>query len=289
MKYPDFDMKILRSFVTGIEMQNFAKAADRLALSTSAISAQMKRLEGQVGTPIFRKSGRGLALTDAGEMLLSYARKLLTLNDETALAMLGPKTVGTFRIGLQHDFAEFLLPNLLGQFARVHPNTRIEVKVARNHELLDLITKSKLDFALAWEDPTSTHPFQQKISDIEMCWLGPDDETLLTMQEGAPLPLVVYDTSCRFRKAAIDALDRAGIPWQITLTSPDMSGITAGLSAGLGLSVRTALCQNNKIRIYTENGIKLPELPSIGLSIYRQNYQLNDGLEFLLKLIANEF
>lgn len=288
MKYSDFDIKILRSFVTGIEMQNFAKAADRLALSTSAISAQMKRLESQVGTPIFRKSGRGLALTDAGEVLLSYARRLLTLNDETALAIGGPQIEGILRIGLQHDFAEPLLPNVLGQFARTHPKARIAVTIARNHELLAQVEKGELDFALAWEDPASTHIFQQKIANINMCWLGPLAETQLIIQEDQPLPLVVYDHSCRFREAAIEALDRAGIAWQVTLSSPDLSGISAGVAAGLGLTVRTALYRNDNIRIYTEKGITLPDLPTIGLSIYRQAHELSDGREFLIKLMTEE-
>ena len=70
----NFDLDVLRSFVTGIELGSFAQAADRLGRSTSAISAQLKKLEEQAGAPVLRKSGRGLVLTPAGEALLAYAR-----------------------------------------------------------------------------------------------------------------------------------------------------------------------------------------------------------------------
>ena len=95
-----FDLDVLRSFVTGMELGSFAKAADRLGRSTSAISAQLKKLEEQAGTPIFRKAGRGLALTEAGETMLAYARRLLDLNDEAATAIHGAELEGWVRLGL---------------------------------------------------------------------------------------------------------------------------------------------------------------------------------------------
>ncbi|TIT55711.1 MAG: LysR family transcriptional regulator, partial [Mesorhizobium sp.] len=87
MQRVTFDLDVLRSFVTGMELGSFAKAADRLGRSTSAVSAQLKKLEEQAATPIFRKVGRGLALTEAGETMLGYARRLLDLNDEAAAAI----------------------------------------------------------------------------------------------------------------------------------------------------------------------------------------------------------
>ena len=81
MRRPAFDLDVLRTFVTGVQLNSFAKAADRLGRSTSAVSAQLKKLEQQIGTPVLAKSGRGLTLTPMGESLLSHARRLLELND----------------------------------------------------------------------------------------------------------------------------------------------------------------------------------------------------------------
>ncbi|TKB23362.1 MAG: LysR family transcriptional regulator, partial [Mesorhizobium sp.] len=75
MRRVTFDLDVLRTFVTGMELGSFAKAAERLGRSTSAVSAQLKKLEEQAATPVFRKAGRGLALTEAGETMLSYPRR----------------------------------------------------------------------------------------------------------------------------------------------------------------------------------------------------------------------
>src|SRR5579863_2664100 len=136
MSQVNFDLASLRSFVTGMDMGSFAKAADKVGRSTSAISAQIKKLEEQAGKPLFRKAGRGLALTDAGQMMLRYARRLIELNDEAAAAVRGTDLEGWVRLGLQEDFGETLLPEVLGSFARAHPKVRIEARVARNADLV---------------------------------------------------------------------------------------------------------------------------------------------------------
>ncbi|RUX14360.1 LysR family transcriptional regulator, partial [Mesorhizobium sp. M2A.F.Ca.ET.042.01.1.1] len=101
MRRVTFDLDVLRTFVTGMELGSFAKAAERLGRSTSAVSAQLKKLEEQADTPIFRKAGRGLALTEAGETMLGYARRLIELNDEAAAAIRDVELEGWVRLGLQ--------------------------------------------------------------------------------------------------------------------------------------------------------------------------------------------
>ena len=93
-RLPGLDLDALRSFVTGMECGSFALAAQRLARSTSAVSAQLKKLEGQCGAALVVKQGRHLALTAEGEKLMSYARRLLALNDETLRALQGERLTG---------------------------------------------------------------------------------------------------------------------------------------------------------------------------------------------------
>ena len=82
----NLDMNVLRSLVIAMEHGGFARAAERLGRTQSAISLQMKKLEEQVGRPLFRKVGRRVALTDAGDLLLEYARRMVALNDEALSA-----------------------------------------------------------------------------------------------------------------------------------------------------------------------------------------------------------
>lgn len=270
MRRVAFDMDVLRSFALGVELGNFAKAADRLGRSTSAVSAQLRKLEEQAGTEIFRKSGRGLVLTEAGETMLAYARRLLDLNDEAAVALQSVKLEGWVRIGLQQDFGEVLLPRVLAGFSRAYPKVRIEAKVARNADLLHNLEAGRLDLALAWDDGHDL-PNKQQIAQLPMRWIGPSDQVGWQHAASEPLPLVALDNICRFRAAGTAALDAAGIAWRIAFTSPNLGGVWAATAAGLGLTVRTAMTVPSGMRVFADGEYGLPELPLLTLAMYRKD------------------
>src|ERR1700738_2170533 len=124
-----------------------AVAGDRLGRTPAAISLQMKRLQEELGTPLFRKHGRVLKLTEAGQTALGYARRMLALNDDLLQTMQGATLAGTVRIGAPQDFAA-LLPDALRQFAALYPRTQIELRIEGNGALIEALDKSQLDLAL---------------------------------------------------------------------------------------------------------------------------------------------
>lgn len=269
MRQITFDLDVLRSFVAGVDLGSFGRAADRLGRSTSAVSAQMKKLEDQAGVPLLRKAGRGLALTDAGETMLAYARRLLDLNDQAARAVRGVELQGIVRLGLQEDFGEMLLPQVLGQFARAHPKVRIEARVARNSALLDHLASGQVDLALAWGHDAQL-PHAQHLLDLPMCWIGPAQAlTAAGDEQDAELPLVAFEAPCLFRACGTDALDRSHRPWRAVFTSPSLAGLWAAVSAGLGLTVRTPLGLPASVRALAPGESGLPPLPSIALTLYQ--------------------
>ncbi|MCG5263171.1 LysR family transcriptional regulator [Cupriavidus gilardii] len=240
----NLDIAALRSLVAGIDLGSFARAADQVGRSTSAVSAQIHKLEDMAGTPLFRKAGRTLELTEAGNLLLGYARRIVALNDEAAAAVRGVDLSGGVRLGLQEEFGEATLPEVLGRFARAHPKVRVEAMVARNHDLFARIQARTLDLALVWGGANGAAAARAPGADItlvgepQMCWVGP--ATLpWRLPRGEPVPLAVFDRPCHFHDAATAALDRAGIPWRISFTSPNLGGLWAAAAAGLGLVVRT--------------------------------------------------
>jgi DNA-binding transcriptional LysR family regulator len=283
MQRVTFDLDVMRSFVAGIELGSFAKAAERLARSTSAVSAQLKKLEDQAGTPLLRKSGRGMALTEAGETMLGYARRLLELNDEAASAVRGIQLEGRVRLGLQEDFGESVLPEVLGRFKRAHPKLRVEVHIARNAALLESLNAGRLDLALAWETELRA-PHAEHVHTVPMLWIGAGEEPI-ACEDGEPLPLVVLDAPCLLRTAAINALDRAGIPWRIAFTSASLAGTWAAVKAGLGISVRTPFGLPPELRALDSRDIKLPALPMLGLALYRSEAEPAPAVGRLAALI----
>ena len=213
MRPENLDMDVLRTFVIGMELGSFARAADRLGRSPSAISLHLRRLEDQAGRPLLHKQGRGLVPTDAGEVLLSYARRILALNDEAVEAVREEAVAGTVRFGLPQDFAEGVLPSVLARLADAHPAVRIEVSVERAATLREGIEAGRFDLALFWDRDAVTAAAR-----VPMAWLGP--RAGFTRGQDAPVPLVVLEPPCLFREAATAALDAAGIAWRIVFNGP---------------------------------------------------------------------
>jgi DNA-binding transcriptional LysR family regulator len=265
MNHPTFDLDVLRTLVTGIDLGSFAKAADRVGRSTSAVSAQLKKLEEQAGAPVLRKAGRGMALTPTGEILLGYARRLLELNDEAAQAVRGMELHGEVRLGLQEDFGEGLLANVLAGFARAHPRVRVEARLARNAELLQQLERGRLDLALAWRGGGQRSPHARRVAQMPLCWIGARDTDLSSPTKDEPLALAMLEAPCLMRDAAVAALNRARIPWRIAFTSPSLAGVWAAVGAGLGVTVRTAMGLPPNCKILAA----LPALPKIGLDVHR--------------------
>jgi DNA-binding transcriptional LysR family regulator len=268
MARPTFDLDVLRSFALGVDLGSYAKAADRLGRSTSAVSAQLKKLETQAGDALFRKAGRGLALTAAGETLLAYARRMLELNDEAAAALRGVALEGWVRLGIQEDFGEQALPAILGRFARAHPHVRIEARITRNQELAERIGAGRLDLALAWGDGPA--PYGERVGEVAMRWIGPPRFDGAVIRAGEPLALAALTAPCLFRTAATQALDRGGLAWRLAFESPSLGGLWAAAAAGLGLTVRTALGLPETLRALPPDAFELPTLPSLGLWLLRR-------------------
>ncbi|WP_415868175.1 LysR substrate-binding domain-containing protein [Burkholderia ubonensis] len=308
---PNFDIAALRSLVAGMDLGSFAKAADRVARSSSAVSAQIRKLEEQAGTPLFVKSGRGLALTDAGDAMLRYARRMIELNDEAAAAVRGVSLDGWVRIGLQEDFGEAILPGVLGRFARAHPKVRIEARVAHNAELLERLDANQLDLALVWGDPASaafvarTGIDSEEIAHVPMRWIGAagsgaagvgaagsgaagdgDAGEPSVRLPDEPLPLVVFDRPCRFFGAATDALDRVGVPWRVAFTTPSLAGLWAAASAGLGLTVRSHYGLPASVRLLDAALLGLPELPSVPLMLLRRASSATPTVDRLARIMT---
>lgn len=263
MRLTNFDMSVLRTLQAGVELGSFAKAAAKLGRSPSAISLQLRKLEEQAGQPLFRKDGRGLTLTEAGETMLSYARRLLDLNDEAVMALHSPAIAGSVRLGLPQDFAETLLPSVLGRFTRVHPKVRVDVWVDRNAALLEGIANGSLDLALVWGEELL--PNSERLADLSMAWVAPPKGFIY--EPAAALPLVLFAPPCIFRQAAMSALDAAGIPWRVALTSPSLSGLWAAVSAGLGVTCRTTEGMPPTLGPLDARNSGLPILPQIGISL----------------------
>jgi DNA-binding transcriptional LysR family regulator len=258
----NLDMDVLRTLVMTQELGGLNRAAARIGRSQSAVSQQIRKLEEQIGEPVFRKQGRGLELTEIGDLMLNYARRILDLNDEAVAAVRGAAIEGAVRFGLPSDFAETWLPAALGRFKRGHPAVRVDASVDRNAILLDRLDKGQLDLALVFGGGTRADA--EVLATLPIVWIGDAEQVWVP---GEPIPLVLFEPPCLFRQTGLAALDDAGIPWRIAFTSPSLAGLWAAVGAGLGITVRTATGVPQNLRILDASA-GLPNLPTIDLSLH---------------------
>ena len=259
----NFDIDALRAIVMGTDLRSFASAAVQLGRSQSAISMQLKKLEQQAGTQLFVRKGRGLVPTEAGEALIAYARRIVTLNDEAA-AMLGAAvTTATVRLGLPQDFFDDVMPATLTAFSRDHRDVHVEVRAGPNHILGEEIAAGRLDVAIALYKPRAAAD-GEVLCDLPMRWIAQRNAAKLA--ERSPLPLVLFTHPCHFREAALTALDRSKRRWRAAVTTPSLPGIWASLRSKLGIAVRTAHgLPKDMVCLRCNSG--LPELPRIELKM----------------------
>jgi DNA-binding transcriptional LysR family regulator len=217
------------------------------------------------------REGRRLSLTTAGEILLGYARRVLALHDEALDAIATRQFSGPVRIGMVQDFADLLLTGLLARFAELHDDARIFARVAGTADLEAMIERGQLDLAVGFSAPHEPGG----IRTASMRWFG--DEALLGQDV---IPLAVLEKPCRFREAAIAALDGAGRPWRIAVETPNLSTLRSALCAGLGVTCRTALFIKD---LHPLDELLLPVLPDVSCILLRST-EIGDAARHLADL-----
>jgi DNA-binding transcriptional LysR family regulator len=265
----NLDIDILRTLVMAQRLGGFARAAEQVGRSQSAVSQQIHKLEDRVGLPLFRKLGRGLELTEAGVTMLAYARKILELNDEAVTALRGAAIDGVVRFGLCADFAEVGLPAALGRFKRAHPAVRVEVIVDRNYLLLEKLDRGQLDLVLSLGHGARADA--ERIAQVPLVWIG-QAEGEAPWTPGEAVPLALFEAPCFCRSGAIDSLDGVGTPWRVTFTSPSLPGLLAAVAAGLGVTVRTPLGMPPSVAIVGPR-YRLPPLHQVDVSLHAASGQ----------------
>ncbi|NYF81000.1 LysR substrate-binding domain-containing protein [Granulicella arctica] len=280
MNLVNFDLDTLRTLIVASDLGGYGQAASRLGRTPSAISLQMKKLQEDAGATLFRKQGRGIALTEAGEIVLRYGRKMLALNDELLDTVQGASLAGTIRLGFSQDFADTVLPTVLSQFTKLYPLVQMEVRIEGNAALVEAIEKDQLDLALAVGQ--ADRPTAQVLGNIELVWIAGQE---FAKREGQQLPLVLLGPQCAFRKEAILKLDQAGVPWRIAAVSPSLAGLWASAIGGLGITVRSSLGLPAKL-VWDKAMFDLPKLSSFPVTLHTQQKVMSAGVERLYAIVS---
>ncbi|MDA8585244.1 LysR family transcriptional regulator [Rhodobacteraceae bacterium] len=278
----NLDLTALRSFVAVADTGGVTKAAAILNLTQSAVSMQLKRLEENLDQNLLDRSGRGIALTGAGEQLLSYGRRLLALNDEVYSRMTHSAYVGDLTLGVPHDIVYPAIPYVLKMFAAEHPRMRVQLISSSTKRLVSLFEAGKCDLILTTE--REGRPGGETLVEKPLIWFGAPGGK--AWQE-RPLPLA-SEPICAFRRPMQIALDEAGIPWQMAVESDSSRTIEATVSGDIAVNAQLAGSTIPQLEPIPHGGA-LPDLGTFCINMYVGDAPKGDVLGHLADLVRRSY
>lgn len=257
------DTDALATFVAVADAGGFTAAGLRMGKSQAAVSVLIARFEEQIGRKLFDRTRRGVHLTETGEMLIGYARRILALEDE-ALAMLHPGALmGHVRIGMPDDYIDLVGKPLIEDFARENPRIQIEIQCDFSRVLEAMTEHGEIDLAVITRAPGSIVGELLRLE--QLVWCAPAEQRVELTR---PLPLALFpEKDCRARPHIVSALNQMGIPWRVAWTSSHLPSIQTAIDAGSSVTALPAsvVAPRHRRIEATEGG--LPQLRPLEIAL----------------------
>lgn len=226
----NLDLTTLRSFVAVADSGGVTRAAGALHLTQSAVSMQLKRLEEMLGLELLDRSGRTVALTSSGEQLLTYARRMVAMNDEVVARLTANEFEGEISLGVPHDIIYPYIPPVLRRFSVDFPRMRIRMISAPSRRLREMFGKGECDAILTTEDAPG--PGGEVLVRKPLIWVG---AIAGTAWRQSPLPLA-FCSNCIFRQSVLRRVDASDIPWEMVVESELDNAVDAVVSADMAIN-----------------------------------------------------
>jgi DNA-binding transcriptional LysR family regulator len=233
------DIVLLRTFVAVVEANGFTRAAGFVNLTQSAVSLHIKRLEEQLGRRLFDRTAPKLALTSDGEILLSYAQRILALEEEVKTRLGHPEPEGLVRFGAPEYFDPGTLTSLLAQFNSRYPAIDLEIHMGIGSDIAALYGLAIINREIDETDEADRND-NRLGEDIRVLyregrvWAALRD---MRLDSERPVPLALFPAPCAWRQLAQERLQSAGLRWTVALQSTGLSGIVTAVEAGLAISI----------------------------------------------------
>jgi DNA-binding transcriptional LysR family regulator len=254
-------IELLRSFIAIQEASSFTKAASYLHLTQPAISAQIKRLQQLVGGDVFTRSGLGIVLTEKGEVVSRYARRILAMNDQI-LSLSGARpTSDHFRVGIPNVYAGPILEDLVKACRGTSVAERIQFCCEPSGDLMKGLVGGYLDLAFIVScDPSHMQRLTERKE--KLVWVSAPD---FILSPGAPVPILSFPNGLS-DQIAIDALEAAGMQYFVAFVASDLAAQMAAIRVGLGYFVLPEYVVQPDLKIARDH--YLPQLPDLTAGLY---------------------
>lgn len=228
----NLDVTTLRSFVAVAQAGGVTRAAGFLNLTQSAVSMQLKRLEEMLGLQLLDRNGRGVSLTPAGAQLLTYAQKIVDMNDEIYTRLTDQSWEGEIVLGVPSDIVYPVIPQVLQRMGRSHPRVKLSLVSSFTRVLKAQFARGEVDIILTTEPGVETGG--ETLMDVPLRWIGAPEG-----QAWKSRPLrIAFCRSCGFREDTLARLDAAGLPWEMAVDADSDTTVDATVSADMAVTTR---------------------------------------------------
>lgn len=261
----------LEFFTTVVEEGSFSKAAERVYRTQPAVSIAIRRLEEEIGTKLFERSQKTPTLTEAGELVYDYAKRMLSLRDQAlgALEELRSLKRGRVRIGANESTSLYLLPHLILDYRKQHPNVKVEIYRHTSEQLPREVLDRNVDFALLAYEPESSDLASFPILRDELVLIMHPGHRLskldsVTIKELGKESFLAHNVKAASRQRVIEAFAQHHTPLNITLELATIETIKRFVQMKVGLAFVPRMCVTEEL----ERG-SLTTIPVRGLSYHR--------------------
>jgi DNA-binding transcriptional LysR family regulator len=251
----------LEVFLAVAREGGFSRAAEKLYRTQSAVSQAIRKLETEIGEPLFDRSTRDGVMTDAGRVLQEYAERLLNLreNAREALAELRELQKGKLVVGA-NEFTALYLLRVLAEFRRLHPAIRIVVQRSLGSQIPDDVRRHNCEFGVLTYDPQDPELASVVVYSDELIFVVPPQhplarESQVSIRQLGAESFVAHIVSSPYREKVIQAFEKHKTPLHMGVELPTLQAIKRFVAMGNGvaflpeISVEDEIARGELVRI----------------------------------------
>ncbi len=274
--------ELLRTLIAVADLRSFTRAAQSLGVTQPAISAQIKRLQVMLAAELFDKSAPGVTLTAKGEVVVNYARRLLSINDQLLEVTTRSKAVERVRIGIPIDYFEGVVLETLVAYRASHPDFHMQVSADASESLLRDLRRGEFDLVVA-SDVTPT-------ANARRSWLEHNAwgaASRAVFETDGPIPLAVLGETSLSRRLSVTALEQAGRAYEIAYVGGSLAGLVQAAAAGLGVACwAKRVLRATSLQVFDSAPPHLPPISDVHGGVYLREGVDNAALDELADMIA---
>lgn len=287
------DYSALQAFLTVVEEGGFSRASEKLLRTQPAVSMAVQRLEKEFGERLIDRSSRELLLTDTGQIVADFARRVRNLESELdrALEELRSLSAGRLEIGANESSTLYLLQHLT-RYRRQHPRVNVRVRRCQSSQIPDLILEGSLELGVISYEPSQPEIISEVIYTDHLAFIVAPQHRLarketVSIRDLAMETFVAHNVVSPYRQVVVSKFREHRVPLHMAVEMPTVEAIRKLVQRNEGVAFLPRMCVDSEIRQGTLCEIRVPELEAerkIRL-VYPKKRHLSRAAQAFLELL----